>query len=203
MSVIVRCNYAHSTATILLIMFPAKVKCGERGDNEVGQKKNPEHVTAIFDMYMLVIGDDEHGVMPAVIGGVGILARIAKVSLITKLHRKKPGAKRPAVLEHRVCTVGDDERRHELIVTGDIGTELGGASSSVIRMVTRDVDTMQILYNMVALSYSTSVSEYGEKNPTLNGLAVLEIRVHAVGDDEHGRELVVTGAVGTRAKQRQ
>ncbi|KAI6009987.1 hypothetical protein BKA83DRAFT_4504106 [Pisolithus microcarpus] len=65
-------------------MFPAEVKRGERGDNEVGQKKNPEHMTAIFDMYMLVIGDDEHGVMPAVIGGVGILACIAKVSLITK-----------------------------------------------------------------------------------------------------------------------
>lgn len=58
MSVIVRCNYAHSAATILLVMFPAEVKRGERGDNEVGQKKNPEHVTAIFDMYMLVIGDD-------------------------------------------------------------------------------------------------------------------------------------------------
>ncbi|KAI6011558.1 hypothetical protein BKA83DRAFT_4131667 [Pisolithus microcarpus] len=201
MSVIVRCNYAHSTATILLVMLPAEVKRGERGDNEVGQKKNPEHVTAIFDMYMLVIGDDEHGVMPAVIGGVGILVRIAKVSLITKLRRKKPGAKCPAVLEHRVCAVGDNERRRELVVTGDIGTELGGASSLVIRTVTRDVDTMQILYNMVALSYSTSVSEYGEKNLTLNGLAVLEIRVHAVGDDEHGCELVVTGAVGTRAKQ--
>ncbi|KIK11108.1 hypothetical protein PISMIDRAFT_19803 [Pisolithus microcarpus 441] len=78
MSVIVRCNYAHSATTILLVMFPAEVKRGERGDNEVGQKKNPEHMTAIFDMCMLVIGDDEHGVMPAVIGGVGILAHIAK-----------------------------------------------------------------------------------------------------------------------------
>ncbi|KIK13277.1 hypothetical protein PISMIDRAFT_18087 [Pisolithus microcarpus 441] len=44
------------------------------------------------------------------------------------------------------------------------------------------------------------MSHHAEKSPTPNGSAVLEIWVLAVGDDEHGSVLAVTGGVGTFAR---
>ncbi|KAI6016950.1 hypothetical protein BKA83DRAFT_4481347 [Pisolithus microcarpus] len=102
--------------------------------------------------------------------------------------KKNPSANYSAVPEIRVRAVGDDERGGELVVTGDVGTR---ATAEPVAPLVRSCRRL----------YSTSETEYVEKSPTPNSPAVREICLLAVGDDEQGGVLTVTGVAGTSASR--
>ncbi|KAI5994760.1 hypothetical protein EDD15DRAFT_2195892 [Pisolithus albus] len=90
---------------------------------------------------------------------------------------------------HEICviTVGDDEHGGMLTVTGVVG------AFSTVAQTTFD--------SRHVMSYSTSETEYVEESPTPGGFAVHEIWLLAVGDDEQGGVLTMTGVAGTSASR--
>ncbi|KAI5985965.1 hypothetical protein EDD15DRAFT_2200344 [Pisolithus albus] len=205
-------NYKHSVATMLLVVCPATAERGE--PRHYKGKKFWSTCQSIIEMCVLVgrtrvagvvgilahstsnvmiktspitrlcgiaVGNNEHGGGLVVTGDVGAGGGRYVWTLLERTSvghvKKNPSANYSAIREICVGAVGDNECGGELVVTGDVGTR--ATAEPVVPLFTE--------------------TEHVEKSPTPNGPAVREICVLAVGDDEQGGMLAVTGVAGTSA----
>ncbi|KAI5985264.1 hypothetical protein EDD15DRAFT_2200722 [Pisolithus albus] len=177
---------AHSTSNVMIKTSPItrspKIKEYLFPPFFYMQKNKPSaNYSAIPEVCGIAVGNNEHGGGLVVTGNVGAGGGRYVWTLLERTSvghvKKNPSANYSAIREICVGAVGDDERGGELVVTGDVGTR--ATAEPVAPLFTE--------------------TEHVEKSPMPNGPAVREICVLAVGDDEQGGMLAVTGVAGTSA----